>query len=257
MNFQIAVIALLLLIVVQLIALWLQGKRSRATIAALGDSLHAQTQKESRGLFASLETYLSLRDRLDLRLGLPYSHNWSAAPDFLKLIVEHTLSAKPATIVECSSGLTSLMLARCCQMNGHGALFSLENGPEFAAKTRSEIARYQLDDYATIIDAPLTRLQLDGREYQWYTLDDFPSRSIDMLVIDGPPGFIQHHSRYPALPLLFDKLAEGCVIFMDDAARSDEQEIIEMWRTSFPTIEHEYIKTERGCSIVRIRRGQS
>ncbi|MES9855801.1 MAG: hypothetical protein ABW166_04240 [Sedimenticola sp.] len=40
-----------------------------------------------------------------------------------------------------------------------------------------------------------------------------------MLVIDGPSGFIQKHSRYPALPLLFDKLSNNGMVFLDDAAR--------------------------------------
>jgi predicted O-methyltransferase YrrM len=256
MNFQLAVIALLLLIAMLLIILWLQGKKQNTAIAALGDRLQTQVQSETRGLFAQLEAYLSLRDRLGLHQGLPYSRNWSAAPDFLKLIAEHALAVKPTTIVECSSGLTSLMLARCCEMNGQGAVFSLENGAEYAARTRTELARYQLENYATVIDSPLTPHRLGGREYQWYAPDNLPDRCIDMLVIDGPPGFIQRHSRYPALPLLFDKLADGCVVFMDDAARPDEREIVEMWRAAFPGIKHEYIDLERGCSMLRIHRSK-
>ncbi len=197
--------------------------------------------------------YQLLADRLGLNQGLSHDRNWSAAPDFLALIVEHALSARPATIVECSSGLTSLMLARCCEMNAQGALFSLENGAEYAARTRAEIARYGLQARATILDAPLTEYNLNHHEYQWYRLDDLPERSIDMLVIDGPPGFIQRHSRYPALPLLFGKLAKECTVFMDDAARPDEREIAALWQSEFP-IEHDYLATARGCSIFRIRR---
>lgn len=253
MIFQAVVTLLLLLIAVLLLALLRQGRRRGRAIA----ELPTQYEAGSRRLFAQFEAYLSLRDRLGLRQGLPYSHNWSAAPDFLKLIVEHALTARPATIVECSSGLTTLMLARCCEMNGDGEVYSLENGAEFAARTRAEIARYGLAGRASVIDAPLTDYSLAGREYRWYALDGLPERSIDMLVIDGPPGFIQRHSRYPALPLLFDKLADGCVVFLDDAARPDERELVDMWLAGFPALEHEYIGTERGCSILRLRRGQA
>jgi hypothetical protein len=75
-----------------------------------------------------------------------------------------------------------------------------------------------------------------------------------MLVIDGPPGFIQHHSRYPALPLLSERLADGCVIFLDDAARADEQAIVRRWLARFPQLEHHYVASERGCSVLRFRR---
>ena len=73
-----------------------------------------------------------------------------------------------------------------------------------------------------------------------------------MLVIDGPPGFIQKHSRFPALPLLFDKMADQSIIFMDDAAREDEKEIVSMWLEMNDGISHEYIETERGCSVFNI-----
>lgn len=254
MDFESLIVALLALNSVLLIALLFQGRRQAAATAALGERLQTRMQTEVRGLFAQAETYLSLRDRLGLNQGLSYSHNWSAAPDFLKLIVDHVLSARPATIVECSSGVTTLMLARCCQMNGSGEVFSLENGADYAAGTRAEIERYDLQDLAEVIDAPLRKYAIGGRDYQWYALDGLPERSIDMLVIDGPPGFIQRHSRYPALPLLFDKLADGCVVFLDDAARPDERELVAMWLAEFPSIKHEYLSTERGCSILLIRR---
>ena len=73
-----------------------------------------------------------------------------------------------------------------------------------------------------------------------------------MLVIDGPSGFIQKHSRFPALPVLFDRLAKNSIIFLDDAAREDEKEIVAMWENT--GIEHEYIETERGCSIFKVNK---
>lgn len=255
MNFETLLVALLVLIVALLVALLFQIRKQAVVTVALGERLQARMQAEVRGLFAQTETYLSLRDRLGLNQGLSYSHNWSAAPDFLKLIVDHVLDARPSTIVECSSGVTTLMLARCCQMNDHGQVFSLENGPEYATGTRTEIERYGLKNQAEVIDAPLRKYAIGGHDYQWYALDGLPERSIDMLVIDGPPGFIQRHSRYPALPLLFDKLADGCVVFLDDAARPDERELVEMWLAEYPAIKHEYLATERGCSILLVRRG--
>ncbi len=200
----------------------------------------------------STETALAgLRDRLGLRHEFAHDRDWSAAPDFLALIVEHALAAKPVNIIECGSGLTTLMLARCCALNAQGEVCSLEHGPEFAMRTRAEVARHDLARHARVIDAALTRYTLDAGEYAWYALDDLPDNDIDMLVIDGPPDFLQRNARYPALPLLFDKLAEHGVVFLDDAGRGDEREIVAMWQARFPDIHHEFIETERGCSILR------
>ncbi len=209
---------------------------------------------ESQAPLTDQAACIALGEELGLNKSLPYTPNWSAAPDFLRLIVEHARQARPNTIVECGSGVTTLMLARCCQLNGGGHVISLENGAEFAAKTRAELARYGLEDFATVIDAPLTTQTVKGREYQWYVLKDLPDRTLDMLVIDGPPGFIQRHSRYPALPLLFDKLADGCTVYLDDAARPDEREVVALWQAAFPGLAHEYVATARGCSILRMKR---
>ena len=73
-----------------------------------------------------------------------------------------------------------------------------------------------------------------------------------MLVIDGPSGFRQKNSRYPALPLLFDQLAPNCVVFLDDAARHDEREIVKLWQAAYPNVKHDYADTEPGCSVLRI-----
>lgn len=200
---------------------------------------------------AQLDEFHRLCTRLGLPLDVAYDPVWSAAPDFLGLIADHVLAEKPQTIVECSSGTSTVILARCCQLNDQGKVFSLENGAEFADKTRSELARCGLGKHAEVIHAPLVLRKINGQEYQWYDLESLPASSIDMLVIDGPPGFIQRHSRFPALPLLFDKLAKGCTIYLDDAVRQEEREIVAMWQTQFPGLEHRCLDVSRGCSILR------
>lgn len=237
-----------------LLLLFYRSFNTERQLQAMKLAIQQVVKSEVRGLFNQFESYHYLRDRLKLHDGMPYTTDWSAGPDFLKLIVEHCLEHKPATIVECSSGLTTVMLARCCELNGQGRVYSLENGSEYAQKSRSNLQRYALESQAAVIDAPLTHYEINGTAYQWYAADALPDRSIEMLVIDGPPGFIQKHSRYPALPLLIDKLADGCVVFMDDAARPDEQAIVKMWLAEFPGLEHRYIKTERGCAMLTLKR---
>ncbi len=209
-------------------------------------------RSENRNYFEQFEAYIFLRDRLDLRKGIPYSIFWSAAPDFIKLITEHSLNVKPKTILECSSGLTTVVLARCCQLNNKGEVFSLENGYQYVTETEGHIERYELSDYATVIHAPLEEVTVDGKEFRWYALDSVPDKSIDMLVIDGPSGFIQKHSRYPAIPVLMDKLSDSCIVFLDDAGRQDEREIVDMWMRRYPRLEHSFIESERGCSVLTI-----
>jgi predicted O-methyltransferase YrrM len=199
------------------------------------------------------EQYRSVGDRLMLEKALPVTPDWSAAPDFLHCIVDYCLEHRPVTIVECSSGLTTLVLARCCQINDIGHVYSLENGEDFAAATSAVLEEFGLDQYVSVVHAPLEGVALHGIEYSWYSRHRLAVESVDMLVIDGPPGFIQRHSRYPALPLLYECLADGCVVFLDDAAREDEREIVQLWLDEFADLDHEYAGLERGCSILRRR----
>lgn len=77
------------------------------------------------------------RQRLGLSQPVRHDPLWSVAADFLALIVEHTLAHRPARIVECGSGASTVFLARCCAMNGVGHVYSLESGAEFAVATRA------------------------------------------------------------------------------------------------------------------------
>jgi predicted O-methyltransferase YrrM len=198
-----------------------------------------------------MNSFSELCQQLGLPPDLPYDPVWSAGADFLARIVEHTLATRPRTIVECSSGTSTLLLARCCALNGGGQVLSLEHGAEFAAATRREVNRLGLVQRVTVLDAPLAPIRIDGRDFMWYDLTQLPTCHIDLLVVDGPPGFVQPLSRYPAFPLLRSRMTSGAVIYLDDAARPDEREIVRKWLGEEPSLLHEYLEFERGCSILR------
>jgi hypothetical protein len=193
--------------------------------------------------------YSALQAKLGLEQPLPWTEHWSAAEDFLLLLAEHCLTRQPSSILECSSGLSTLVLARCCQLNDRGQVLSLENGEEFARATRRNLEALGLEQHARVLHAPLSHQQIGDREYQWYTPAEELPKNIGLLVVDGPPGFLQPHSRYPALPLLRDQLANGCQVFLDDAAREDEQEIAARWLRENPGLKHQYLDYQRGCSV--------
>jgi predicted O-methyltransferase YrrM len=196
----------------------------------------------------------ALAARLGLTAELPYTPYWSAAADFLGLIVDHALAARPAVIVECGSGASSVLLARCCAMQGQGHLYSLEQGAGYAAATRAALARHRLDACATVLDAPLRQHCIGAADWPWYDLDGLfghLSAPIDLLVVDGPPSGGAPLARYPALPLLASRLAPAGVIFLDDAARPGESALLARWATEYPDWRQERRDCERGCAVLR------
>lgn len=197
-----------------------------------------------------LFTYKILERRLGFDKALPVAEKWSAAADFLSIISDYCLQKKPQTIVECGSGTSTLVLSQCCKLNQYGHVYSLEHGEEFISQTRQHLHDFSLADYCDVLHTPLKTAVLNDEKFRWYDLEELPALEIDLLVIDGPPGFIQKYSRYPALPVLNQLLAKNCTVFLDDAAREDEQEIVRRWLKNYPEFQAAYIDNERGCFVL-------
>ena len=77
-------------------------------------------------------------------------------------------------------------------------------------------------------------MTIGGTEYQWYDPEIFTDISeIDLLVVDGPPEIVGSEARYPAVPLLEQRLAAKAMIVLDDAERNDEDRIAARWVAEF------------------------
>jgi predicted O-methyltransferase YrrM len=176
---------------------------------------------------------------------------WAGSPDFLLKTAEEALRNKPKRVMECSSGVSTVVLARCLQLNGAGHVFSLENSPEFAIKTREMLKQYGLSEWATVIDAPLVN---HSTTTPWYDETAIPQdlQAIDMLIVDGPPATTAPLARYPALPRLQPRMAETCTIMMDDADRTEEIEILKRWKIEFPQFEQTHLQCEKGLVLLRL-----
>ncbi len=208
----------------------------------------SQAERLSDTSFQQLQALLALHLDLGLTRSLPATRGWAASPDFLRELYRHALAEKPRLVLECSSGTSTLVLARCMQMNGAGKVLSLEHDPIFAAQTRSNLASHGLEQWADVIDAPLQ--VLDG-EQRWYARDAIPEKLVvDMLVIDGPPSAIHPRARHPAGTVLFPLLAPGASVFLDDADRAEEQATLALWRQEFPELEVSTRHCEKGCAVL-------
>lgn len=207
-------------------------------------------ENELINLFQQGQVLRTLEYEFGAETPLPPMRGWAASPDFLLAIFRHTRAHKPMTIVECSSGSSTIILARAAELNGEGHVYSLEHEAVFAEKTRQELARYGLSHRATVLDAPLVRQNINGKERLWYDFAGLPDAGIDMVVIDGPPLSIGDLARYPAGPVLFPQLSAGGKVFLDDAAREEETEITKLWAAEFPDLQLSTENCEKGCNVL-------
>ncbi len=206
--------------------------------------------------FKQVESLLSLLSVIRPRFPLPETRGWAASPDFLKKISEVVLARKPKMVLEAGSGVSTLVTAYCLRETGGGKIYSLEHDSNQAAVNRELLSLHGLHDIATIVYAPLKEIPLGNTTWQWYDVASLELGSpIDFFIIDGPPAQVQRLARYPALPLFYDRLREGAIIFLDDAYRDDERKAVELWAKEFPRLAFHYFKFEKGAVLMRKAEG--
>ncbi|WP_374580727.1 class I SAM-dependent methyltransferase [Pseudoduganella sp.] len=217
-------------------------------------ALRDDTRQGQAVLFRQLEALQGLYISLGLRRALPWTRGWAASPDFLQELAAHALDEKPRCVVECSSGISTLVLARCMQLNGAGKVYSLEHDPVYARRTRRLLEQHGLAAWAAVIDAPLTPQCFGASSQPWYDSAALPpGMAIDMLVIDGPPQSVAEAARYPAGPVLFPRLSAGAMVFLDDAGRPGERAALERWAREFPELECASLPCEKGAAALRYK----
>lgn len=197
------------------------------------EALHAAVDN----LYTQIEGLLNLHSTLKPQRPLPPLRDWAVSPDFMTRAVTIVLDRRPATILECGSGTSTVYLALALRRIGRGSIVALEHKERFAEATRSLLAEHGLADIATVHHAPLRPVTIDGREWLWYDLAALEEvDSCELLVVDGPPRTVQKLARYPALPLLRDRLAPGAIVLMDDYRRDSERRTVRRWRKETPDL---------------------
>jgi len=201
--------------------------------------------------FTQIESLLSLFFSLQPRIPIPDTRVWAASPDLLKKISEVIFREKPKFVVEAGSGVSTLIIAYCLEQIGEGKVVSLEHDCNHAANSQDMISLHVLQGIATIIHAPLKEIKLNGHKWLWYDTDFLNiDEPIEFLFIDGPPGSTQKLARYPALPILFERLDNGATIILDDGHRKDEKEIVELWSKEFNDITYKFLPLEKGAFLI-------
>lgn len=173
--------------------------------------------------------------RIGLDLPMPWT-DFSIAPDAGCILAREVLRQEPDVVVECGSGISTVLIAHCLKRLRKGRAYSLEHDAEWAQRTRQLLRVAGVGDRAVVIDAPLEARDIDSRTWRWYSGFEkhLPDSQIDLLFIDGPPPFpgAEGAHRYPAVPVLKHRLRDGALILLDDANRPEESKAVDDWISS-------------------------
>ena len=197
-----------------------------------------EQKEEIEGRFRDLEALQHLQHFLDPVAPLPRMGAYALSPQHVLKMVNFILVRRSQVVVEFGSGVSTLISAYCMKKLGDGGhVTSYESDTYHAEVTRSHLRLHGLEAYATVVDAPISPVDLKGEKFQWYGIEGHPlPENIDLLFVDGPPRKTCHLARYPALPIAFANLAAEALILLDDADRRDERTIVARWQAEHPGV---------------------
>lgn len=233
-----------------------QSSRLREAVTRQERELRLSIMDQIDDQVVLLEDYMQLMRLVPMSLPMPRPGTWAASEDLLLWLAGYVLEHRPRTVVDLGSGQSSVWMAAAMRTADYdGRVIGVDHDETYAQATRELARRQGVEDWLTVIHAPLREQVIEGRSVRWYDLDALAAiGDVDLLCIDGPPGQGTSHARWPALPALYARLSTKATIVLDDMIRRDEQEILEEWMGLYPGFDVERLDFEKGAAIMR--RGQ-
>jgi predicted O-methyltransferase YrrM len=196
---------------------------------------------------------LALEDYLHTAYQLPIVDDWAASPKLLYFLAELILEKGLKNIVECGSGISTLVMGYSLRNLGGGILYSIENEKAYYKKNQKLIKKHNLNDKVKIIYAPKKIEVIKGKKWNWYEtkhLNDIDK--IDFLFVDGPVSadpISTAEGRYPALPFFWPRITSGGYIVLDDCESEKNLNVCRLWEKQFSGIARQNINSKNKAVI--------
>ncbi|NLE45717.1 MAG: hypothetical protein GX620_13425 [Chloroflexi bacterium] len=168
---------------------------------------------------------------------LPFGQ-WAMEPEGLVTLLSHIQFHQPRVIVECGSGLSTLLIGNLIKQNRSGHLYSVEEDENWHRTMSNLIDDQGLGEWITLVHAPLKPYPVsDGHEVKWYCTEVLKQAlstvdRIGLLIVDGPKT-VDHLSRFPALPYFASMVNDKTLLVLDDANRPQEACVIDEWQKRY------------------------
>lgn len=195
-------------------------------------------------LISSTRNSVALQRLQGVLSGMGYVPWTSSAvsPVAVETMLNDIVINRRSTIVECGGGVSTFLTARLLKELGRedAHVYTIDDNQAWVDVLRDSLVKYEIEEYVTIIEAPLQPTDLArSASGTWYSTDALKAcdglNAIDLLFVDGPKAGAGPNrlARYPALPFFADRLSERCTVVLDDIDREGEAEIAAAWSDRF------------------------
>jgi hypothetical protein len=170
---------------------------------------------------------------------------FTADVEYLQKVCEFA-AATPGPVLECGSGLTTVLLSILAGQRGVN-ICALEHIADWRNRQQKILQNSP---------SPGTRVELcrliPYEGFDWYELPrEFPDQ-FRLVICDGPPGNTRG-GRYGFFPVCGRRLSADCTILLDDAERSEERSVVHRWSNEFGAIA-KMVETGHGAfAEIRLR----
>ena len=156
--------------------------------------------------------------------------SWSIGSQDYLTLMKHVDGIKINQIVELGSGQSTFQIAEDFP---NSILLSLENDPEIANKNSTILGSIHKPS-SQVVYAPVKIQHRCGMGFITYDFNSLnEKKSIDLLIVDGPVERLYPMGREASLYFLFDKLAIGAIIGLDDYHRVSGKKAVNNWLSVF------------------------
>lgn len=180
---------------------------------------------------------LSHLHEIDIGLGfMPWTRAAMRPSTVLHILNEIFINDR-RSIIEFGSGISTLYLAWAAKET-NARVLSIEENDGWSKRVQDLLEQNQLDSFCDLHSVQRRDVEMHGYESHWYDVDrveEIVGKAIfDLVIVDGPTAFQkgQENARRPAVDVLRANLAENYAIFLDDATRAGEKQILEAWEAS-------------------------
>ncbi|MBI4680021.1 MAG: hypothetical protein HY753_02115, partial [Nitrospirae bacterium] len=109
------------------------------------DLNYGNIQKKEDLNYKQLEASIALFATQQFSLPLPGMRGSVISPDFANIVISEVNRKRPELVVECGSGVSTIITANCLKKINRGHIFSVDHEEKYAEITRNNLQLHDLD----------------------------------------------------------------------------------------------------------------